>query len=67
MENEKSCGRFIGVVFSFSALFLRNEQERVQREFEEANAAYQEQKLKVDILEAELELLDSAIEAMKGR
>lgn len=63
--------RAVAILLALPLGFLlcscESEQERVQREFEEANAAYQEQKLKVDILEAELELLDSAIEAMKGR
>lgn len=63
--------RAVAILLALSLAFLlcscESEQERVQREFEEANTAYQEQKLKVDILKAELELLNSAIEAMKGR
>ncbi len=59
------------ILLTFSLCFLlcscESEEERAQRRFEESNAAYQEQKLKVDILKAEIEILDSAIEAMKNK
>lgn len=63
--------RATAILLVVSLCFLlcscESEQERAQRRFEESNAAYQEQKLKVDILKAEIEILDSAIEAMKNK
>lgn len=55
------------VAFMLAALLCvvlcscESEHERVQRQFEEANAAYQEQQLKVDILKTEIALLDLII------
>lgn len=40
-----------------------NKQKTAQQKFDEANAAYQEQKLKVEILKAEIALLDTIINA----
>lgn len=44
-----------------------SEQEKAQRRFEESNAAYQEQKLKVDVLKTEIALLDLIIGASNGK
>ena len=57
----------LAVFLCFLLCSCESDQERAQRRFEESNAAYQEQKLKVDILKAEIEILDSAIEAMKNK
>lgn len=40
-----------------------SQHDKVNREFDEANAAYQEQKLKVDILETKLAILDLIIDS----
>lgn len=64
---KRAAAILLAVFLCFLLCSCESEQERAQRRFEESNAAYQEQKLKVDILKAEIEILDSAIEAMKNK
>ena len=61
------------VAFMLAALLCvvlcscESEQEKAQRRFEESNAAYQEQQLKVDVLKTEIALLDLIIGASNGK